>query len=129
VGDVLRSGWWGYGPVAQHLQATVEALYQGEQNCLVTSSCTAAMHLALRGRAGDEVVVPAFTYVSTAVVAVYCGATPVFADIDPATLTITADTVAPLLTERTRAIIPMHYAGPARDFDSIRELVAGAASR
>ena len=128
VEDVLRSGWWGYGPVAQHLQATIESLYDGRQNALATSSCTAAMHLALRAAGvgpGDEVIVPAFTYVSTAVGAVYCGAEPVFADIDPATLTLSAETVAPLLSERTRAIIPMHYAGPPADFEPIRELVAG----
>jgi UDP-4-amino-4-deoxy-L-arabinose-oxoglutarate aminotransferase len=128
VDDVLRSGWWGYGPVAQHLQATIEDLYDHRQNALATSSCTAAMHLALRAAGvgpGDEVIVPAFTYVSTAIVAVYCGAEPVFADIDPTTLTITAETVEPLLTPRTRAIIPMHYAGPPADFEPIRELVAG----
>ncbi|HEX5796484.1 MAG TPA: DegT/DnrJ/EryC1/StrS family aminotransferase [Geminicoccaceae bacterium] len=126
--DVLRSGWWGYGPVAQHLQKTVEELYAQRQNALATSSCTAAMHLALRAAGvgpGDEVIVPAFTYVSTAIVAVYCGAEPVFADIDPRTLTITAETVEPLLSPRTRAIIPMHYAGPPADFDPIRQLVAG----
>ena len=128
VDDVLRSGWWGYGPVAQHLQARIEDLYDHRQNALATSSCTAAMHLALRAAGvgpGDEVIVPAFTYVSTAIVAVYCGAEPVFADIDPATLTITAETVEPLLTPRTRAVIPMHYAGPPADFEPIRELVAG----
>jgi UDP-4-amino-4-deoxy-L-arabinose-oxoglutarate aminotransferase len=128
VDDVLRSGWWGYGPVAQHLQATIEELYDHRQNALATSSCTAAMHLALRAAGvgpGDEVIVPAFTYVSTAVVAVYCGAEPVFADVDPETLTLSAATVEPLLTERTRAIIPMHYAGPPADFEPIRELVAG----
>jgi dTDP-4-amino-4,6-dideoxygalactose transaminase len=128
VEDVLRSGWWGYGPVAQHLQATIEALYDQGQNALATSSCTAAMHLALRAAGvgpGDEVIVPAFTYVSTAIVAVYCGAAPVFADIDPQTLTLSAATVEPLLSKRTRAIIPMHYAGPPADFEPIRELVAG----
>ena len=126
--DVLRSGWWGYGPVAQHLQATVEELYAQGQNALATSSCTAAMHLALRAAGvgpGDQVIVPAFTYVSTAIVAVYCGAELVFADIDPDTLTLSAETVAPLLSARTRAIIPMHYAGPAADFEPIRELIAG----
>jgi dTDP-4-amino-4,6-dideoxygalactose transaminase len=128
VDDVLRSGWWGYGPVAQHLQATIEDLYDHRQNALATSSCTAAMHLALRAAGvgpGDEVIVPAFTYVSTAIVAVYCGAEPVFADVDPATLTLSAATVEPLLSKRTRAIIPMHYAGPPADFEPIRELVAG----
>ena len=127
VVDVLRSGWWGYGPVAQHLQATVEGLYEHRLNALATSSCTAAMHLALRAAGvgpGDEVIVPAFTYVSTAIVALYCGAAPVFADIDPTTLTITAETVEPLLSRRTRAIIPMHYAGPPADFDPIRQLAA-----
>ncbi len=127
VEEVLRSGWWGYGPVAQHLQATVEGLYEGEQNVLATSSCTAAMHLALRVAGvgpGDEVIVPAFTYVSTAVVARYVGAVPVFADVDPETLTLTAETVERQLSPRTRAVIPMHYAGPPADFDPIRELVA-----
>jgi UDP-4-amino-4-deoxy-L-arabinose-oxoglutarate aminotransferase len=128
VDDVLRSGWWGYGPVAQHLQTTIEELYEGRQNALATSSCTAAMHLALRAAGvgpGDEVIVPAFTYVSTAIVAVYCGARPVFADVDPQTLTLSAATVEPVLSKRTRAIIPMHYAGPPADFEPIRELIAG----
>lgn len=127
VQEVLESGWWGYGPVSKDLQAEVEKLYDQKVHALATSSCTAAMHLALRALnvgPGDEVIVPAFTYVSTAIVATYCGAEPVFADVDPATLTITDDTVAPLLTERTKAVIAMHYAGPPADFDPIRELVA-----
>ena len=86
--------------------------------------CISALRAAGVGP-GDEVIVPAFTYVSTAIVAVYCGAEPVFADIDPETLTLSAATVEPLLSKRTRAIIPMHYAGPPADFEPIRELVAG----
>lgn len=127
VQEVLESGWWGYGPVSKDLQAEVEKLYDHKMHALATSSCTAAMHLALRAHGvgpGDEVIVPAFTYVSTAIVATYCGAEPVFADVDPKTLTITADTVAPLLNERTKAVIAMHYAGPPADFDPIRTLVA-----
>ena len=127
VEEVLESGWWGYGPVSKDLQAEVEKLYQGETHALATSSCTAAMHLALRALGvgpGDEVIVPAFTYVSTAIVATYCGAEPVFADVDPNTLTISADTVAPVLSDRTKAVIAMHYAGPPADFDPIRDLVA-----
>ncbi|HEX6143412.1 MAG TPA: DegT/DnrJ/EryC1/StrS family aminotransferase [Geminicoccaceae bacterium] len=129
VEEVMRSGWWGYGPVAQALErAVADELYDGRTNVLATSSCTGAMHLALLAagvRPGDEVVVPAFTYVSTAVVAAYCGATPVFADVDPETMTISAATVERVLSPRTRAVIPMHYAGPARDFGGIRELVEG----
>lgn len=127
VQEVLESGWWGYGPVSKDLQAEIERLYDHQTHALATSSCTAAMHLALRALGvgpGDEVIVPAFTYVSTAIVATYCGAEPVFADVDPSTLTITADTVAPLLSERTRAVIAMHFAGPPADFDPIRTLVA-----
>jgi len=127
VQEVLESGWWGYGPVSKDLQAEVEKLYNGTSHSLATSSCTAAMHLALRALGvgpGDEVIVPAFTYVSTAIVATYCGAVPVFADVDPVTLTITRDTVSPLLSERTKAVIAMHYAGPPADFDPIRDLVA-----
>ena len=127
VQEVLETGWWGYGPVSKDLQVEVEKLYDGKMHALATSSCTAAMHLALHAHGvgpGDEVIVPAFTYVSTAIVATYCGAEPVFADVDPETLTITADTVAPLLNERTKAVIAMHYAGPPADFDPIRALVA-----
>ena len=127
VQEVLETGWWGYGPVSKDLQAEVEKLYDHKMHALATSSCTAAMHLALRAHGvgpGDEVIVPAFTYVSTAIVATYCGAEPVFADVDPETLAITADSVAPLLNERTKAVIAMHYAGPPADFDPIRALVA-----
>ena len=127
VQEVLDSGWWGYGPVSRDLEAKVEALY-GENYCaLATSSCTAAMHLALSSLdigPGDEVIVPAFTYVSTAIVATYCGAEPVFADADPKTLTVTLETIEPLVTDRTKAIICMHYAGPPADFEAIRAFAA-----
>lgn len=125
VGEVLESGWWGYGPVSKDLEAEVEKLYGQEYGALATSSCTAAMHLALHTAgvgSGDEVIVPAFTYVSTAIVATYCGAVPVFADVDPKSLVLTAETVEPLITERTKAIIGMHYAGPPADFDALRAL-------
>ena len=125
VQEVLDSGWWGYGPVSKDLEVTVEKLYDQEYCALATSSCTAAMHLALRHAGigpGDEVIVPAFTYVSTAIVATYCGADPVFADADPVSLTVTAESIEPLITERTKAIIAMHYAGPPADFDAIKSL-------
>lgn len=126
--EVLRSGWWGYGPVAHDLQALMEQHYQGEQSALATSSCTAALHLSLLCAGvgpGDEVIVPSLTYVSTAIGAVYCGAEPVFADVDPHTLCLSAATVERALSPRTKAIIPMHYAGPAQDFEPIRKLVEG----
>lgn len=127
VQEVLESGWWGYGPVSKDLEAEIEKLYGQDYGALATSSCTAAMHLALHTMGvgpGDEVIVPAFTYVSTAIVATYCGAEPVFADVDPETLTLSAETVESLITERTKAIIGMHYAGPPADFDAIKALAA-----
>lgn len=127
VQEVLESGWWGYGPVSKDLEVEVEKLYGQDYCALATSSCTAAMHLALRCAGvgpGDEVIVPAFTYVSTAIVATYCGADPVFADVDPDSLVLTAKTVEPLITERTKAIIGMHYAGPPADFDALQALAA-----
>ena len=127
VQEVLDSGWWGYGPVSKGLEAEIETLYGKDYCALATSSCTAAMHLALHSLEvgpGDEVIVPAFTYVSTAIVATYCGAEPVFADVDPRSLALTAETVEPLITDRTKAIIGMHYAGPPVDFDGLRALAA-----
>ena len=127
VQEVLESGWWGYGPVSKDLEAKIETLYGQDYCALATSSCTAAMHLALRNLdvgPGDEVIVPAFTYVSTAIVATYCGAEPVFADVDAKTLTVTAETIEPLITSRTKAIIGMHFAGPPADFSDVRALAA-----
>ncbi len=127
VQEVLESGWWGYGPVCKDLEVEVEKLYGQEYCALATSSCTAAMHLALRTIGvgpGDEVIVPAFTYVSTAIVATYCGADPVFADCDSGSLALTAKTVEPLINERTKAIIGMHYAGPPADFDELKALAS-----
>ncbi len=126
--EVLESGWWGAGPVTLDLQKLMEQHYRQEQNALATNSCTSALHLALICAGvgpGDEVIVPSLTYVSTAIGAIYCGAEVVFADVDPDRLVLTAETVERVLSPRTKAIMPMHYAGPANDFGPIRELVAG----
>jgi dTDP-4-amino-4,6-dideoxygalactose transaminase len=128
VVEVLRSGWWGYGPVARHLETIIAAGMGHQRHVLAVSSCTAALHLALVAAGvapGDEVIVPAITYVATAAAVRHAGAEPVFADVDPGTLTLTAATVEPLLGPRTRAIMPVHYAGLGTDFDPVRALVAG----
>lgn len=125
--EVLRSGWWGYGPVARHLEAQAAALVGHGRQALAVSSCTSALHLALVAAGvgpGDEVVVPAITYVATAAAVLHTGAEPVFADVDPAMLTLSAATVEPVLGPRTRAIMPVHYAGAGTDFDAVRALVA-----
>jgi len=92
---------------------------------LLTQSCTAALEMAmllLQLRPGDEVIMPSFTFVSTANAVVLRGATPVFVDIDPATLNIDPDRVAAAVTPQTRAVVVVHYASVACDMDRILEI-------
>jgi dTDP-4-amino-4,6-dideoxygalactose transaminase len=104
----------------------------GAAKVLLTTSCTHALELAallLDIKAGDEVILPAFTFVSTANAFVLRGAKPVFADIRPDTLNIDHDQLPDLVTERTRAIVVVHYAGVGCEMDSITPVAeaAGAA--
>ncbi len=95
------------------------------EDVLLTTSCTAALELVallLDIEPGDVVIVPSFTFVSTAVAFVRSGAKIRFADIDPVTLGINVDHVAELLDDRVRAVIPVHYAGIAADVDQLVEL-------
>ena len=97
----------------------------GRLHAIVVANGTLALELALRAfkiEAGDEVVVPARTYIATASAVVAVGATPVIADVDPETGTLTADTVAAVLTSRTRAVIPVHLGGWPADMDPIIRL-------
>ncbi len=110
---VLRSGWLSTGPRVQRFQAAF-AEYVGSPHAVALNSCTAGLHLSLLaagvGR-GDEVVTTPLTFCSTANVIVHAGATPVFADVDPATMNVTPAAVEAASTFRTRAWIPVHYAG------------------
>ena len=117
VDRVLSSGWLSMGPeVAAFEQEFAAAI--GVQHAIALSSATAALHLSLLtvAGAGDEVVQPALNFVACANVTRAVGAVPVFADIaSPYDPTIDAATVKPLLTDRTRAVVAMHYGGtPAR---------------
>jgi len=104
VAEVLRSGWITTGPNASAFE-TEFAGYCDAEGAVALSSATAGMHLllvALGIGPGDEVITPSMTWVSTVNAIVRAGATPVFADIDRDTLMVTAETIAPLLTSRTR---------------------------
>lgn len=93
--------------------------------CLLTTSCTHATEMAalLTGvKEGDEVIMPAYTFVSTADAFVLRGATPVFVDIRPDTMNIDENLIEAAITERTRAIVPVHYAGVSCEMDKIMEL-------
>ena len=101
----------------------------GVRFCLATNSGTAALHVALAAAGvgpGDEVIVPALSFVATAQAVVHQGATPVFAEIDPSTWTMAPDDAAARITSRTRAIIPVHLHGLPADMDAIAALGAGA---
>jgi dTDP-4-amino-4,6-dideoxygalactose transaminase len=101
----------------------------GVPKALLTTSCTHALEMAallLEIKAGDEVIVPSFTFVSTVNAFVLRGAKPIFADIRPDTLNIDEQKLAPLISERTRAIVPVHYAGVGCEMDEIL-LLAGSA--
>ena len=118
VTAVLRSGWWGNGPVCEEFERQV-AERAGYKYCITVNSATAALHLALKSLdiawGYHEVIVPALTFVSTALVASYVGARVVFADVVPGTLTIDWGDVLQKITKRTKAIIPVDYAGYPAD--------------
>ena len=126
VAEVMRSGWITTGARCAEFEARFAA-YCGAAGAVAVSSATAGMHLLLAALGigpGDEVVTPSMTWVSTVNLIVLAGATPVFADIDRDTLMLTPETVEPCLSERTRAIVPVHFAGAALDLDPLRDLAA-----
>lgn len=123
VTDVLRSGLVNYrtGPEGKALESEYAASV-GVPHALTVANGTAALEIALAAikiGAGDQVIVPARTFVATAAAVALCGATPVVADIDPISQNLTAQTITAVLTDRTRAIIPVHLAGWPADMDEI----------
>jgi dTDP-4-amino-4,6-dideoxygalactose transaminase len=122
--EVVRSGWVTQGPrVAAFESAFAE--YAGAAHGVAVSSCTSALHLALRVLGvgpGDEVVVPSLSFIATANAVRYVGATPVFADVDPATGSLTADTVNTALSTRTVAVLAVHQGGVPFDVAALQEL-------
>lgn len=97
----------------------------GAGKCLLTTSCTHATELAAllcNIRPGDEVIMPAYTFVSTADAFVLRGAVPVFVDIRPDTMNIDETLIEDAITEKTKAIVPVHYAGVACEMDTIMDI-------
>ncbi len=120
----VESGWVAQGPrVAEFERAFAASI--GVGHGVAVSSCTAALHLALLAAGigpGDEVVVPSLSFIATANAARYVGARPVFADVDAVTLNLTPETVEPVLTDRTRAVILVDQCGVPADLDAMRAL-------
>src|SRR4051794_18539320 len=124
VVDSMRSGWVGTGPKVQRFERALEA-YVGAPHVRCVGSCTAALILALRVLrigAGDEVLVPAMTFVASANAVEHAGATPVLVDCEPRTGLIDLDAAERAITERTRAIMPVHLAGRPVDLDRLAAL-------
>lgn len=114
----------GDGPISKRVEAKLKT-WLDVQHVYFTTSCTHALEMAmiaLNIGPGDEVIMPSFTFVSSANAVVLRGATPVFAEIDEATLNIDPADIARKITPATRAIVPVHYAGVACDMDAIMAL-------
>jgi dTDP-4-amino-4,6-dideoxygalactose transaminase len=121
----LATGWLTQGPKVAAFEAAF-ARQTGVRKALATSSATTGLHLALCAlgiEPGDEVLVPAFTWVATANVVVYCGANPIFVDVDRSTYNIELQSIAEKITERTKAIIPVHLFGLCVDMDQLRSFL------
>lgn len=110
----MRSGWLSSGPQMQLFEDEFAAYCGDDVTAVSVNSATAGLHLALEAvgiRAGDEVLVPTWTFTASAEVVRYLGAEPVLVDVDPVTLNIDLDKAEHAVTERTRAIMPVHFAG------------------
>ena len=120
----LRSGWVSQGPRVAEFESRF-AQYVGAPHAVAVSSCTAALHLAMRVagiRQGDEVICPSLSFIATANAIVHCGATPVFADIDEATYNIDPEAIEAAITPRTKAILVVHQIGLPAQLDAISEI-------
>jgi perosamine synthetase len=120
----LETGWVVQGPYTQQFEEKFAA-FTGSHSAIATSSCTTALHIAvamLGLQPGDEVIVPAFTWVSTANVVEYMGATPVFCDIDLHTFNIDLQHLAAVITPRTVGIIPVHLFGLCADMQAVLDI-------
>ncbi len=124
VTETIRSGWLTVGPKTQAFeQAFAQAM--GAKHAIAVSSCTAALHLALDAldlQPGDEVITTTLTFTATGASIVHAGAKPVLADCSPDTLNIDPQDVARKITARTKAIVPVHFAGHPAAMDEILEL-------
>jgi dTDP-4-amino-4,6-dideoxygalactose transaminase len=123
----LDSGWLTQGPMVAEFEKEF-AKHHGVEYAVATTSCTTALHLiltALNVGPGDEVVVPAFTWVATANVVKYCGAKPVFIDIERETFNIDPAAIADKITEKTKAVIPVHLFGLCADVEAVAKAAPG----
>jgi len=121
VVSVLQSGWLGTGPKVAQFQNNFAA-YKGIEHAVALNSCTAALHLSILAAGigkGDEVITTPLTFCATINAIIHAGATPVLADIDPVTMNISVSEVQNKITNKTKAIIPVHFAGRSCDMNTL----------
>jgi dTDP-4-amino-4,6-dideoxygalactose transaminase len=124
--EPIMSGWLTAGPKVREFEE-IFAKRHGVKHAMAVTSATTALHLALVAlniQADDEVIVPAFTWISTANVVIYCGAKVVFVDVDRTTFNIDVNDLKKKITSKTKAIIPVHLFGLCADMDAVKK-VAG----
>ena len=122
VVDSLRSGWITTGPKAKQFEADFGEFLGGGIECISVNSATSGLHLALEAIGvgiGDEVIIPSYTFTATAEVIRYLNATPVFVDVNAHDFNISVDAIKAALTPKTKAIIPVHFAGQSCEMDDI----------
>jgi dTDP-4-amino-4,6-dideoxygalactose transaminase len=125
VVDSLRSGWVTTGPKARRFESDFATYLGGGVEAVAVNSATAGLHLALEALGvgpGDEVITTTHTFTATAEVIRYLGATPIFVDVTPDTLCIDPAGVREAVTDRTKVILPVHYAGVSSDMDEIGDI-------
>jgi len=126
IRETLRSGWLTTGPKTQQFQDEF-ARTVGAKHAVAVNSCTAALHLALEAiglQPGDEVVTTPYTFAATAEVIRYFDAHPVFVDVDPDTVNLNVDSLETVVTNRTRAIVPVHVGGLPAELDRIHRIAS-----
>ncbi len=124
VAATIASGWLSQGPRVKEFEQAFAARV-GAAEAVATTSCTTALALALHVSGvgpGDEVIVPSLSFIASANAVWHCGATPVFADVDPRTYNLDAAAAERAITERTKAIMPVHQIGLPADMDAFFEL-------
>lgn len=125
--STMRSGWLGTGPKVARFEREFAALRGGTGHPVAVSSCTAALHVSMIAaglKPGDEVITTALTFCATVNAIIHAGLTPVLADVDPLTMNIDPADLERRITPRTRAIVPVHFAGRACDMDRLGALAA-----
>jgi dTDP-4-amino-4,6-dideoxygalactose transaminase len=120
----LKSGWLGTGPKVERFENDFRA-YKGAEHAVAVNSCTAALHLSVLAaglKAGDEVITTAMTFAATVNAIIHAGATPVLVDSEPGTMNIDPEQVERRISERTRAILPVHFAGRPCNMEALCSL-------